>query len=465
MLTHPLPGTHRRSHFAVPAIRLNLPAGFLAICAWICSAQALAETPVHAHALSLKSALKRTLERNPQLHQYTFREQGLLAQKDSMSLTPAISIGLELENFGGSGEYKGSDAAETSISLSSVLELGSGKRTARVAVAEVKLNILAAQQKALSLDILAQVTAVFIQTLAAQKSMRLSQDALAQSLKAQSIVLSRAQRGAGAEVEVKRAAAAVAEAEIHLDGLNKQFMRRKVQLAALFGQTQLDFSHVHGDLFAFAENVDFSDLYQRAQTAPSIEVFASKARLKNAQLQLARTQSHADLSWEVGVRRFEQEGDSALTAAVSLPLFSGKRNKGAIKSALAARDELEYRRRDAMLSLHARLYDAFSQRQQHIYAVNKFQHSIIPALEQALILTQKAYENGRDRYKDWIDAQSELRNAKQKRIENAAAALLHQAIIEQLIAAPLISSPLTPFTSSPLTLAPVRKLSNKIQNH
>lgn len=383
--------------------------------------------------LTLAQALEQTLASNPQLHQYTFHERGLQGQRVSSSLKPALSIGLDIENFAGSGAYTSSESAETTIALSSVLELGSSKRSARISVADARLTLLEEQQKALTLELLGKVTAVFIQALSAQQLLSLSEDALVQAKKTISIVQSRAQRGAAAEFEVKRASVALAQAEIDLYTLKNTFMRKKVQLASLFGKTTLGFSQLHGSLFHFSESLSFAELAERAKTSPAIAIFASETRLHNAQLQLARTQSKTDLSWNLGVRRFEESSESALVAGVSIPLFNGKRNKGSIKSALAARDNVQYQRQDALLKLHSVLYDAFSLREQHIYAVQRYKKNVIPNLEQALALTQKAYENGRYRYRDWIAAQTELREAKQLLIRSAAAALTNQATIEQLI--------------------------------
>ena len=104
---------------------------------------------------------------------------------------------------------------------------------------------------------------------------------------------------------------------------------------------------------------------------------------------------------------------------------------------------MDYQQADALLKLHNRLFTAFSQRKENTVAVEQFNSLVLPALEQALVLTQQAYENGRYRYQDWIAAQEELLTAKQQRIEAATAAQLSQALIEQLIAEPLTTNNLT----------------------
>ena len=120
-----------------------------------------------------------------------------------------------------------------------------------------------------------------------------------------------------------------------------------------------------------------------------------------------------------------------------MPLFNESRNSGTVKSALAERNALEYRRSDRLLALHSRLYSAYSQREQFIAAHQQLKQSVIPDLEKALTITRQAYDRGRLKYQDWITAQQELLKAKQQMIETATVALLNQAVIEQLTAQPL----------------------------
>ena len=104
---------------------------------------------------------------------------------------------------------------------------------------------------------------------------------------------------------------------------------------------------------------------------------------------------------------------------------------------------MDYQQADAQLKLHNRLFAAFSQREENKAAVEQFSTQVLPALEQALLLTRQAYENGRYRYQDWIAAQEELLTAKQQHIEAATAAQLNQTLIEQLIAEPLAANALS----------------------
>ena len=283
-----------------------------------------------------------------------------------------------------------------------------------------------------SLALLGEVTRRYVAVLTAQKKVALAAEDVELAEQSLAVVAKRAKAGATPEVEVKRAQAAGAQAKLSLLGEQQHFAYLKMALAALWASTTPDFNAVQGDLFQFGADVGFESLYSKLEKNPAIEVFAAESRLKEAELRLARTEARADISWSFGVRQIQANNDTALLAGFSVPLFSGKRNSGAIKTAYAEQNQILIQREAALLELHTQLYRAFYSRQQAIVAVKTLGITIIPALEQALSATQTAYEGGRYGYLDYVSARQELLAARRGRIEAAAAALQYGAEIEQL---------------------------------
>lgn len=404
-------------------------------CAWLaflfCSLTITANAAYADATLTLNEALTRTLTHNPQLYQYRFTKEALNAQRQTRALRPALALELEVENVAGSGSNEGFDSAETTLALSSVIELG-GKRQARISYTDARINQAEWEQQATTLDVLGELTAIYIGSLATQANIRLAEESLGLSQSLLKTVKARSARGATSEAEVMRAQASVARAEIRLAALMEQFERQKVQLARFWGDTTPAFTGLEGSLFEFEENQGFEQLYARVETSPAIEVFASEARIRDAEVTLARAGGRSDLTWRAGITRFEETGDSAFTAGLSIPLFSNKRSSGEVKAALANRNAVDYARQDLLLRLHAQLFEAYSLRKQSIAAAQKTENVVIPALENALKLTREAYENGRYRYLDLIAAQEELLATKQARIDAASTALISQALIEKL---------------------------------
>lgn len=386
--------------------------------------------------LTLDNAVQLALKHHPQLEVFEWRRRALEGQRFTADQAPAYEIGVEAENVIGSGDFSDVDAAQVTLALSSVIELG-GKRQARTAVVDSRFAFLEAEKKAMALDLLGEVTQTFIATLSLQEKLKLAAHArtLAQTTYQQ--VLSRARQGAIPEAEVLRAKAALASARLNEDELASRYESNKVMLASYWGEHHPTFSALSGDLFAFKRVEPFETLYQRVAATPAIELYASKERVRDAELQLARNQSDSNIRWQVGVKRFQASGDHAFTVGVSMPLFAERRNRGDRQTAMAAKHQVSTQKETALLALRGRLFKAYTARQQQYKAVNHLRDDILPPLSEALTRTREAYEKGRYRYVDWVSAQEELLSARIALIEAATSVLLNQTLIEQLTAQPL----------------------------
>lgn len=388
------------------------------------------------NTLTLNTALKRAIEQNPSLKVFEFRNTALNGQMEIADLKPVYELGFEAENFSGSDELSGVDSAEFTVSLSSVLEMGD-KRAARRGTVSSSRSVLDAQRQVESLELLGEVTRRYVDVLALQEQVSLAKEANDLADETLNIVKKRSEAGATPDAEVNRAQAAAALAQLTLLSTQQQLDYLKVALAALWGDSSPNFASVEGDLYHFGTDIELTALFAKMEKNPAIQIFAAEERLKDAEVRVAKTQSKSDISWSVGVRRFQESDDSALVAGFSMPLFSSKRNSGAVSTALAQRNEITVQKEVALLSMHTQLFRAFHNRRQAILAAKALQSTIIPALSDALKETQTAYQRGRYGYLEYVSARQELLNARRTLIESASSALTYGAEIEQLTAEPL----------------------------
>ncbi|MCA1779756.1 MAG: TolC family protein [Xanthomonadaceae bacterium] len=397
----------------------------------------LAEAP--AQSLTLPQAVSQALAQNPTLQVFTPRLTGLEGKRLTADQKPAFELGFEAENILGSGELNGLDGAEYTLSLSSVIELG-GKRQARTEAAIGRYALVEAERRAEALALLGDITRSFIVALSLQEKMQLAADAVDLAESSYNIVSQRAERGAAPRAEVLRARAQRTQTQLQQDRLRAAYESNLMALATLMGRETVDFTRLQGNLFASDPSDSFASLFERARDNPEIRVFASQERLRDAELALARSQARSDVRWQVGTRYLEETRDTALVAGISVPLFSGRRNRGEVQAAQAARDEVGLRREGALLALRSRLYEAWHLHQQALTTVDAMRNRVIPDLHEALDLTRTAYEQGRYGYVDWQMAQRELLTAQRELVDAATTALLNQALIEQLTAQSLAAT-------------------------
>ena len=88
-------------------------------------------------------------------------------------LNPEIE--LELEDFGGTGEVRGVRASESTFQLSQLIELG-GKRTGGFVPPGLERDLAGWDYEAKRLDVLTEATKAFVDVLAAQERLALTED-------------------------------------------------------------------------------------------------------------------------------------------------------------------------------------------------------------------------------------------------------------------------------------------------
>jgi cobalt-zinc-cadmium efflux system outer membrane protein len=352
---------------------------------------ALAEKIQQTATLSLGQAMQQVLEQHPALQVFPLREQKLEGQKKTANLRPAYVVGADIENLAGTGDLSGIKSLETSVTLSSVLELGD-KRQSRVDLVEQQSGVVRVERQIKALDLLGEVTRSYLLTLNSQERVQLAQAGLELAQTTLTEVKKRVNSAVAPKADLWRSEAAVEKADLTLSAEQRQLEIHRMLLANLWGSYQPTFKLVSGSLYDLDSAIPFDRLFEQVQQNPQIEFFATQARVRDAEVRLARTEQVADVTWSVGIRRDEGVDSTAFMAGVSIPLFSQQRAEGKIEAALAARNEITYQRQDLLLQLHSQLYRAYLGREQAIETTYKLQQTIIPKLMESLKQTQTGYQ-------------------------------------------------------------------------
>src|SRR5688572_24513149 len=153
-----------------------LPRAALAAAVFLLVAGALARAD---EPLTLDDAFARVVETHPELEALRYGEAALAAERERAALPPPLALGAGAENVLGTGDASGFHGAELTLSLASVLERG-GKRDARIAVADRRLEALALVRSAKRLDLLAEVARRYLDAASARALAELAREDAAQ---------------------------------------------------------------------------------------------------------------------------------------------------------------------------------------------------------------------------------------------------------------------------------------------
>ena len=391
--------------------------------------------------LTLDAAISNALERNPDLAAGGFTLKAAEARITQAGLRPNPELSLDLENFAGSGPLQGTDSLESTLSLSQVVELG-GKRRLRTERASMDFELVAVERQAQTLDLLAEVTRRFIALVAAQDRAELAAMTSTVAQSTYDAISKRVQAARSPEAELSRASIARTRARVEVRQSESTRLAARQSLAALWGSRNPEFTNASGALLTLRPIRALEDLLAELERNPDFLRFASEARLRDAELRLARAQARPNIVFGLGMRRLEDTNDSALVAGFSIPLPVFDRNQGAIREAEVLRAQTDAQRQAALLRAHATVFGLYQELSATRGRVETLRSDALPEAQKALNQTQYGYERGRFSYLELATAQQELLDMRAAIIDAAADYHRLLAEIERLTNAPL--GPQTP---------------------
>lgn len=386
--------------------------------------------------LTLSDAVSAALLRNPALQSAGFEVRAAEARITQAGLRPNPELGVTLENFGGSGAVRGTDALEATLTLSQVIELG-GKRNRRIDVASFGRDSISLERSAQQLDVLAEVTRRFIDVAEQQQQLLLTRRATELTDKTLTAITQRVEAARAPEAEKSRAAIALGRTRLEEKQALQSLLSAHRRLAALWGSTEPRFGDAKADLFDLPPVANFEGLMAKLKSNPDFLRFANEARLRDAEWQLAKAEAKSNVTVGGGLRRFEETGDTGFVVNFSMPIPIANRNQGAIREASIRRDQVQVQEQAAFVNTQATLFEFYQGLQQARAEVTGLREQLIPQAEAALKQTQFGYERGRFSYLELADAQRELLALQREAV--TAAATYHRLLaeIERLTNEPL----------------------------
>ncbi|TAK51366.1 MAG: TolC family protein [Gammaproteobacteria bacterium] len=372
-----------------------------------------------AGVLTLEAAVAATLARNPDLAASSFTLKAAAARIMQAQLRPNPELSVEIENFAGSGVLQGIDGLESTLSLSQVVELG-GKRRLRSDLALMDRDLLGVERQAQELDVLVEVTRRFIALVAAQDRVALAAMTSAIAQRTLEAVAIRVQAARSPEAELSRASIALTRARVEVQQAESAMRAARQVLAALWGSQHPGFTEASGDLLTLRPVKPLEALLAALEGNPDYLRFASEARLRDAELRLARAQARPNIVFGLGMRRLEEGKDLALVVGFSMPLPLSDRNQGGIREAEMLRAQTDAQRQAALTRARATVFALYQELIATGARVETLRSGALAEAQQALEQTQYGYDRGRFSYLELATAQQELLDLRAAIIDAAA---------------------------------------------
>lgn len=385
--------------------------------------------------LTLDKALALALAHHPEVEAATAEIRAYEAETLQAGLRPNPTLALEMENLAGSGEFSGTDAAETTLMLYQAIELG-GKREHRRRAAEAETELARRRSEIARNELRARTTGQFIAVLSAQHRLELTVELAALANRALATVEERIEAGKAPATEKLRARILVAELEIARGKETRALAAERQNLVALLGG-QLDIGPVAGELTRLPHLPPLAELEALLEESPQRAQWQAQLQQRERTLDLEEARAIPDLELGVGVRTFNDSEERALVAGLSIPLPLFDRNQGAVAAARSRTDQVRAEQRNAALQARADLTATWQQMSSAHEEAEALRNQVLPAAEEALAAAEYGYRAGKFPLFDVIDAQRTLIEVRQGHL--TALSGFHQAVVEleRLLGRPL----------------------------
>lgn len=389
----------------------------------------------HSQTITMGSALQRALAASPRLTAAE-RDIGIArGQRIQSGALPNPEISYEQDNSFGSGVYRGTRSAESTLQISQMFELW-GKRDARIAVGQAGLDAAAIERQAVRLEVLSETAIAFVNVLGLQRRIHILDEHIEAIDKITPLLQRRVEAGASSVAETGRAEAASALVKVDRERTKSSLASARRELAVLMGDATPQFSRVAGRLEAVGRPPKFQSVVAAIDANPQLVRWTAIYAQRNAELLLARLKPYPDVTASVGLRHYNETGDNAVRLSLSVPIPVFDQNQGNI---LAAQENLAKTRaqqkanRNTLIVLAGRAYDSLEGALRELAILRT---SAIPKAKDAATAISEGYGQGRYTLLEVLDAQSSLMQARLR--EQEAQQNFHVAVatIEGLVGNP-----------------------------
>jgi cobalt-zinc-cadmium efflux system outer membrane protein len=378
-------------------------------------ALAQTDTAQPARAIGFDEAIGKTLELNPELRAFGYSLEAQHGRIEQANLRPPVELDVEVENILGTGDYSGTDLAQTTVGL--VWSLERGKREKRVAASQAGLTMLQSEAELMRLDMAAETARRYLESLALQARIELAAEAISLAARTVDAVEQRVAAGRTPKADLARARVDLARRDMEHEHLTHMHLTSIHRLAAQWGDTNPAFVSVGGEIADLPVPDAFEELLTRVEQNPQMTRLLSEQRLREAELR--RAESESRLNWQVltGVRHLQDTDDQTFVALVRIPFGGEKRNSGNVARARADLNRVDADRAATRIQVETELFALYQELDHSLHLANTLREGILPNVEVALLDTERAYEAGRYSYLELRVAQREALQARQDFLE------------------------------------------------
>lgn len=369
--------------------------------------------------LTLRQALALILMANPELKAFSWERRAAEARELQAGLWPNPALEIGVEDVGGSGARSSFKAAETTIQLSQLIELGN-KAQKRRNVASLEKELTGWDYEAKRLEVLTEASKAYFELLGIQEKAKLLAELVDVSEQIFRSVTQRVDAGKDSPLERTKASVALSGVQLEYKQALQELETARKIVASFWGNVQPKFMRAEGRLETVTDIPEIDDLQQELVHNPQLARWEKEIARDKAALELAKSEALPDISVGAGVKRFNESDDNALVFGVAIPLPISDRNQGGRMEAAYNLFKSYEEQRAVRIEVMNQFNQIFTELSVSLNKIKGLRASILPGAREVFNASREAYTEGKIDYLNVLDAQRTFFLSQKEYIETLA---------------------------------------------
>jgi outer membrane protein, heavy metal efflux system len=358
-----------------------------------------------AGLVSLAEARERALAANPEIQALAAQVQAAEGAHRQARAFANPELVIEVEDFG--GNLPAEAATQRTFSLSQSLEWF-GRRSARVAAADLARQVSVLDLERKRRDIIAEVDRRFSLVLGAQERAAIAGENARTAHEVTEAVAALVAAGEVSPIEEARAQGDEALAVIDHASAERDVDLERLELARLWGEAQRAPAGVRGELAGTAMLPELEGALAALGELPDLTRWDAEVARQESLHTVARRQWLPDLGLSVGARSYGGSDNHAYVAGLTLPIPLFTQFAGARAETSARLEQVKQERRAEDARLRVALLAAHQTLARAIDEAQHLRDGVLPRALTVFEALSEGYRRGKFRLLDLLEARRTL---------------------------------------------------------
>ena len=378
-------------------------------------------------SLSLSEACALSVQHHPSLSGFPMDQRAADARTLKATRLPNPELGVDAEDFFGSGGTRGTRSAIFNAQITQLFERG-GKRQARTNTAQAERVVLEAQYAQRRLEIIQDTSKRYIDAVAAFENVAFLRASLDRARETQRLVDTLVEAGRVTAGSGQQARISVQELELEVSTAERQSHRALQSLSAQWGDTSSTFALDSGlgvppsvlsskDTLRGGLEQHPSLALAQAEAdlaASNLTLAQAEADLAASNLTLAKANRFGDIGITGGLRQDNSADEVSATAGLSIPIPIFDHKEDTVKEMAALADKAEAQKRASRQVLESEFALAWTDLASAHETARKIESELLPGASELFKTAEESFRAGKITSLEYLAARQQFHSVRGK---------------------------------------------------